>query len=405
MEFSYRAKKEDGSLVSGTVDAESEDVAISTLHQRGFMLLDLAPLEKGVFAGGDVMEYFNKPKTKDVVAFTRQLSTLIEADIPLAEGVRILAAQMDNRVFARTVGEVSESLQGGMALSSAFALHPKLFSTFYVKLVKAGEASGRLQESLKYLAEYLERSQAIGSKVRNALAYPVFVILAMIGVFFVMVVYVLPQLLVIFKDAEEGVTIPITTRMLIALTDFVNDYLVLIIVSSVVGVVGAFQWIRSPEGREWWDRSKIRIPLFGSILKSLFLARIADNMTTLIKSDIAILDSLRITSEIVDNVVYQDVLLEAEESVRGGGSISDAFRKHQDVMPALMTSMIAIGERTGKIDYMLGHVSKFYSTEAEGKIDSIATLIEPVLVVMLGAGVAVLVSSILLPLYSMVGVG
>jgi type II secretory pathway component PulF len=170
-----------------------------------------------------------------------------------------------------------------------------------------------------------------------------------------------------------------------------------------VGIAGLYQWVRSPEGREWWDRSKIRVPLFGAILKSLFLARIADNMTTLIKSDIAILDSLRITSDIVDNVVYQDVLLEAEESVRGGGSISDAFRKHQDIVPALMTSMIAIGERTGKIDYMLGHVSKFYSTEAEGKIDSIATLIEPVLVVVLGAGVAVLVSSILLPLYSMVG--
>jgi type II secretory pathway component PulF len=405
MEFSYRAKKEDGSLVSGTVDAESEDVAISTLHQRGFVLLDLAPLKTGVFAGGDIMEYFNKPKTKDVVAFTRQLSTLIEADIPLAEGVRILADQMDNKLFARVVGEVSESIQGGMSLSNAFALHPKQFSTFYVKLVKAGEASGRLQESLKYLAEYLERSQAIGSKVRNALAYPVFVIVAMIGVFFVMVVYVLPQLLVIFKDAGEGVTIPITTRMLIGLTDFVNNYLVIILVAGIAGVGGMFQWLRSPDGTEWWDTNKIRIPLFGSILKALFLARIADNMTTLIKSDIAILDSLRITSDIVDNVVYQDVLLEAEEAVRGGGSISDVFRKRSKEIPALMTSMIAIGERTGKIDYMLSHVSKFYGTEAEGKIDSLATLIEPVLVVVLGAGVAVLVSSILLPLYSMVGVG
>jgi type II secretory pathway component PulF len=214
---------------------------------------------------------------------------------------------------------------------------------------------------------------------------------------------VLPQLLVIFKEAGD-IQLPITTRALIWLTDFFNEYLVLVLGFMVLVVVSSLQWVRTPDGRQWWDDAKVKIPGFGIIMKSVYLARIAENLSTLIKSDIAILDALRITADIVDNVGYRDVLLHAEEEVRGGGSISDVFRQYKKQIPSLMTSMIAIGERTGKLDYMLEHVSKFYRTESENRIDSISSLIEPVLVVVLGLGVAVLVSSILLPLYSLTGV-
>jgi type II secretory pathway component PulF len=366
-------------------------------------VLSLEPVRKGIFAGGDILQALNRPKTKDVVIFTRQLSTLIEADVPLAEGMRTLAAQTDNPAFSRVIGDVSEKLEGGTSLSGAFAAHPKLFSQFYVKLIRSGEISGRLQQSLNYLAEYLERNQAITSKVRNALAYPAFVVLAMFAVALVMVVYVLPQLLVIFK--ESGITeLPITTRWLIALTDFTNKYLFLILGFIGFTAIGTWQWVRTEDGRAWWDAAKLKIPIFGVILKSLYLARIAENLATLIKSDIAILDALRVTSDIVDNVVYRDILLHAEEEVRGGGSVSDVMRQYKEYIPSLMASMIAIGERTGKLDYMLGHVSKFYRTESENRIDSISSLIEPVLVVVLGLGVAILVSSVLLPLYSLVNV-
>jgi type II secretory pathway component PulF len=208
---------------------------------------------------------------------------------------------------------------------------------------------------------------------------------------------------VIFKEAGD-LQLPITTRALIAVTDFANSYILLILAFIIIIVVGALQWVKTPDGKAWWDDAKMKIPGFGVILRSLFLSRIAENMATLIKSDIAILDALRVTGDIVDNVIYRDILLHAEEDVRGGGSISDVFRQYKHDIPSLMTSMIAIGERTGKMDFMLGHVSKFYRTESENRIDSISSLIEPVLVVVLGLGVAVLVSSILLPLYSMVGV-
>lgn len=401
MEYRYRIQTPDGKAQEGTVEASSQDAAVALLQQRGYFVVSLEEVQKSLLSA-DIFQALKRPKTKDVVAFTRQLSTLIEADVPLAEGMRTLAQQTENVTFGRIIADISERLEGGTALSAAFATHPDLFSQFYVKLIRSGELSGRLQQSLQYLADYLERNQAISSKVKNALAYPAFVIFAMVAVSFVMTVYVLPQLLIIFK--ESGVTdLPITTRMLIAVTDFVNAYLFLLLGGTVFLVLGIYQWLKTTEGKTWWDHAKLRIPLFGSILQSLYLARIAENMATLAKSDIAILDALRVTSDVVDNVAYRDILLHAEEVVRGGGAISEVFRQYKDEMPSLMTSMIAIGERTGKVEYMLGHVSKFYRTEAETRIDSISSLIEPVLVVILGLGVAILVSSILLPLYSLTG--
>lgn len=403
MQYKYQARTPDNQTIEGTVEAPDENAAIGALHSRNYVVLALESTQKSVFAGGDILQFLNRPKTRDVVAFTRQLSTLIEADVPLAEAMRTMAQQTDNPAFARVIADVTDKLEGGTALSTAFAAHPQLFSQFFVKIVRSGELSGRLSQSLMYLADYLERSQSINSKVRNALAYPAFVVVAMIGVALVMMLYVLPQLLVIFK--ESGVTsLPITTRILISITDFTNSYILLVLGGMIVIVVGAWQWLKTPEGRTWWDNTKVRVPLFGPIFKSLYLSRISENLATLVRSDIAILDALRVTSDVVDNVVYRDILLHAEESVRGGGSISDVFRQYKKEIPTLMSSMIAIGERTGKMEAMLGHVSKFYRTESENRIESIASLIEPVLVTILGLGVAVLVSSILLPLYSLVNV-
>jgi type IV pilus assembly protein PilC len=401
MQFSYQAKDRAGKTTNGLVEAADENAAVVELQNRGLTVLGLSTAQKSVFAS-DLSVYFNKPKTKDVVIFTRQLATLIEADVPLAEGMRTLAAQSDNVAFSQIITEIGNDLEGGMQLSAAFAQYPKLFTQFYVKLVRSGEASGKLQQSLLYLADYLERSQAIVSKVRNALAYPIFVIFAMIVVMFVMMLYVLPQLLVIFKEAGN-IELPITTKILIWVTDFVNEYIVFVLAYTTFIIVGAWQWVRTPEGHLWWDKAKVKMPGFGIILKSVYLARIAENLSTLIKSDIAILDALRVTADIVEHEVYRDILLHAEEEVRGGGNISDVFRQYKQEIPSMMASMIAIGERTGKMDYMLGHVSKFYRTESENRLDSITSLIEPVLVVLLGLGVAVLVSSVLLPLYSLTG--
>ena len=217
-----------------------------------------------------------------------------------------------------------------------------------------------------------------------------------------MVVYVLPQLLVIFK--ESGITeLPLSTKILIWITDTVNNYFAALFIVSAIAIAGIFQWMRMPNGQAWWQRTQLRIPGFGKIIRAFMIARLAENLSTLVKSDIAILDALRVTGDIMGNVVYRDILLHAEEEVRGGGTMSDVLRRYPEDIPALVTSMIAVGERSSKVGQILERVGTFYRTESEGRIDTISSLIEPVLVTVLGLGVAVLVSSVLLPIYSLVG--
>lgn len=400
MEFTYQVKSQNGELFEGNLEAPDENVAVNLLHSRGYTVLSLQSASKDIFST-DINQYLNRTKGKDIVVFTRQLATLVDADMPLAEGLRTLAKQVEKPGLKKVVGEISDAVEGGSSLSAALSEYPKLFGSFYVKLVKSGELSGKLQDSLNYLADYLERTQAIISKIKGALAYPAFVISVMIVVSIIMVIYVLPQLLNIFK--ETGVTdLPITTRVLIAVTDFANRFSILIFGVLIGGGVGAWRYIRTPKGKIFFDGVKIKAPIFGKILRNLYLARISESLATLIKAGISILDAIKITSELIDNKNYQDILLEAEENVRGGGTISEAFAKYEDV-PPLVTSMIAIGERTGKLDMMLGHVSKFYRTESENSVQNISQLIEPILVFILGIGVALLVSSVLLPIYSLIG--
>ncbi len=400
MEFKYQAKNNVGQIVDGIIDAPSESSAISILHNKQLVVLTLVPFKKDLFSK-DLNQVFSRTTTKDVVVFTRQLSTLIEADMPLAEGLRTLAQQSEKPGLKKIIMDVAQSVEGGSSLSNALAAHPKIFTPFYIKLVQSGEVSGKLQGSLLYLADYLERSQSINSKIKGALVYPAFVVSAMIIVMLIMGIYVLPQLLAVFKDS--GITdLPISTRILMAATDFLNDYLYYILVVVIAGGFFLARYLKTSSGKKWMDNLLVNMPGLGSIVRNLYLARIAESLSTLIKSGLPILDSLRISADLVGNENYRTIILNSEENVRSGGTISEILGQHKE-MPPLFSSMVAIGERTGKLDYMLEHISKFYKAESETAIGSITQLIEPVLVLLLGFGVAILVSSILLPIYSMVG--
>lgn len=400
MEYKYQAKNTAGQIIEGIIDAPSEDSAISILHNKQFVVLSLILFKKDLFSK-DLNQVLSRTTTKDIVVFTRQLSTLIEADMPLAEGLRTLAQQSEKPGLKKIVMDVAQSVENGSSLSVALGAHPKEFTTFYVKLVQAGEVSGKLQGSLMYLADYLENSQSINSKIKGALIYPAFVVSAMIVVFFIMAVYVLPQLLSIFK--ETGVTdLPLSTRILIAVTDFLNKYLYYTLTILVLGGFFITRFLRTAQGKAWRDNFMVNMPSLGKVVQNLYLARVAESLSTLIKSGLPILDALRITSDLVGNENYRKIILDSEENVRSGGTISEILGQHKEV-PPLFSSMVAIGERTGKLDYMLEHISKFYKSESDAAIGSITALIEPVLVLVLGFAVAILVSSILLPIYSMVG--
>lgn len=400
MEYKYQAKNTANQIVEGIIDAPSQDSAISILHTKQLVVLSLNVVKKDVFSK-DLNQVLSRTTTKDIVVFTRQLATLIEADMPLAEGLRTLAQQSEKPGLKKIVLDVAASVEGGSSLSAALSAHPKIFTTFYIKLVQSGEVSGKLQTSLSYLADYLERSQSINSKIRGALIYPAFVVSAMIIVMLIMGVYVLPQLLAVFKDS--GITdLPITTRMLMAVTDFLNNYLYYILAVLIIGGFLIFRFLKTPQGKTWLDNFLVNMPSLGKVIQNLYLARMSESLSTLIKSGLPILDALRIASDLVGNENYRRIILGAEENVRSGGNISEILSQHKEI-PPLFSSMVAIGERTGKLDYMLEHVSKFYKSESETAIGSITQLIEPILVLVLGFGVAILVSSILLPIYSMVG--
>src|SRR3989344_8170152 len=227
MNFKYKVRTQTGEILDGSIEAPDENVAVTTLQSKGYTILSLEATDKGILSS-DISKYFSKVSNKDVVLFARQLSTLIDADMPLAEGLRTLAKQVEKPNFKKVLTEISEAVESGQALYGAPAAHPDIFGSFYIKLVQSGEISGKLHESLLYLADYLERSQSINSKIKAALAYPAFVVFALLVVTAIMVVYVLPQLLTIFEDIGD-VQLPLTTRILIWVTDFVNKYLIFLV--------------------------------------------------------------------------------------------------------------------------------------------------------------------------------
>lgn len=401
MRFKYKIKTQGGEIFEGNVEAPSENAAIDILQSKGYIILSFQPLEANIFSV-DLNKYLSRPNNKDIVIFTRQLSTLIDADMPLVEGLRTLARQVEKPTLREVIGQISDSVEGGSSLSAAISAHPRLFSSFYIKLIQSGEVSGKLHESLLYLAEHMERSQEINSKIKGALAYPGFVVFALVVVSTIMVVYVLPQLLSIFKDVGAQ-NLPITTRALIFITELINKYLWALIVVFLGAIALLWHFAKTQKGRVAIDNLKIRLPALGMVVRNLYLARISESLSTLIKSGIPILDALHITSDLVGNINYQKIILDAEDNVRGGGSISAIFGKYKEI-PPLTTSMIAIGEKTGKLDFMLEHISKFYKSESDNAIQNISQLIEPILVMILGVAVAILVSAILLPIYNLVGI-
>ena len=298
---------------------------------------------------------------------------------------------------------MASSVEGGASLSSAVSEFHTVFSPFYGSLIKAGEVSGKMQDALGYLADYLERSSSLNSKIRGALSYPAFVLFGLVVVTIIMMTTVLPQLLAILEDAGIQ-NLPLTTRIIITITGFFNNYILYLLVAMALGIILLVNYIKTPNGQAWFDNIRIRIPRLGSIIRGFYLARFAETLSTLIKSGVPILQSLEVTSDVMGNVIYKEYILEARDNVKSGGTISEILQKY-DEFPAMVTSMLSIGEKTGRTDFMLENIFKFYKNETENNLQNISQLLEPILIMILGVAVGFLVSGILLPIYSLVGAG
>ncbi|MBP9852125.1 MAG: type II secretion system F family protein [Candidatus Pacebacteria bacterium] len=393
MVFKYKAITDKGEKKEGTVEAASRDLAISALQRRGLVVVSI----KGEEETGLGREIFVRVPQKDIVIISRQISTLFEAQVSALKAFSMLASNAENKVLRRRLTQVVDDLQAGMSISEALAKHPEVFTEFYTNMVKAGEESGTLTKTFSYLADYLDRQYELTSKTRNALIYPAFVVVVFIAVMVLMMVMVIPKLSEIIL--ESGQDIPVYTRIIIGISNFFVDYGIFILIALVLMAVYVVILSRRDSGKLYLDRLRLKMPLFGKLYQKLFLSRIADNLDTMISSGIPIVHAIEITGSVVGSQAYSLIMRNTAEAVKGGSALSDALAR-EPMIPPIMVQMMKTGEETGSLGQILRTMAHFYKREVDDIVDTLVSLIEPVMIVVLGIGVGVLLSSILVPIYN-----
>lgn len=398
MKFSYKAKSKQGQLQEGVVDASTREAAIDILQRHDMVIIKLE-MESGAPIFARRIKFLERVKSKDVVVFSRQLSTLFGAKVPLVESLQILSGQSESPVLRDIILDMTKELEGGMALSQVMSKYPKVFSGYYVSMIKSGEMSGKLEEVLDYLAESLDRQYSLSSKVFNALIYPAFVLVTFIFIIIAMFIWVIPNLKIMI--AESGQDFPLPTKIVIGVSDFmVANGWWLLIVFVALAFFSANYFLRTEEGRFIYDRFKLRAPILGKLFQKIAMARFADSLSTLISGGLPIVQAIETTSVTVNNEEYKRILMKTADQVKKGFTISSVLKAHSDVIPPMVTQMVFVGEETGKTEDVLKKIAVFYDRETSAALDTLVSLIEPILIVSLGGFVFILVAAILLPIYN-----
>lgn len=399
MLFTYQAFDTAGRSTNGSIDALNMEVAIGALQRRGFTISTIVPADdKSIFKRE--ISLWKRIRGKDIVILSRQISTLFEAQVSALRIFRLLAIEMTNPILRNLLIDISDDIQAGSSISRALSKHPEAFSSFYVNMVRSGEEAGRLDKTFTYLADYLERTYEVTAKAKNALVYPMFVIITFIAVMVLMFTTVIPSITSILL--ESGQAIPIYTKIVIGMSKFLMSYGWFLLVLAIV--IGLFLWqfAKTPKGRYTASQLKIKIPFIGNLFRKLYLSRIADNLHTQLIAAIPIVKALEVTKEVVDNAVFEEALSLAVEEVKGGSSIGDAFAR-SEVIPGIMVQMIKVGEESGELGNILETMARFYRREVANAVDTLVSLIEPALIILLGLGVGFLLMAVLMPIYSIAG--
>lgn len=396
MLFIYKAVTKEGMESTGEITAQNQDSAVNTLQQSGLVVISVRSGEKKSFFEYDI-DVFNRVSAKEVAMISRQLATLLDAHVPALKSFRLLASESDNPTVMKKLTEVSDDIQNGVAISDALFKHPSIFSDLYVNMVRAGEESGKLPETFTSLADQLERSHELLSKMRGALIYPAFIIAVFIVVMILMLVLVIPNLTEIIL--QSGQEIPFYTKVVIGASSFLINYGVFAV---VILVAGAFFVWRYSRGTTLVAQAKLWVPGIGNLYRTVYLSRITDNMHTMLSNGISMVRGIEITANVVGNDIYKSILMEAEVAVKGGTPLSVALSGHPEI-PTVMIQMIKIGEETGEIGNLLEKLSVFYKREVDNAISTVVSMIEPVLIVALGVGVGGVLASVLIPIYQIAG--
>ncbi len=386
-----------GQTVKAEVQADNEQSAAKVIQKEGLVPISIQSAEKG--PGGILGIFGHKVRTKDKILFSRQMSTLLNAGLPLVQSLRTVAAQTTSKPLKVVVTQIINDVEAGSTLSGAMQKHPQVFNRLFISLISAGEASGTLDKALERLANQQEKDADLASKVRGAMIYPLIVLAVMFGVIGFMIVKVLPQVQVIYASLP-GANLPLITKILLAISKFVIHDWYFVIIILVILAVFTTRWARTFGGRKVIDLLKMRMPPIGHLFMKMYMARIARTGTTLVSSGVPIIQMLEITGEAVNNVHIEGSIKKAIEKVKGGKQLSDSIQGDPNFLD-LVPNMIRIGEQSGSLEQMLSKTAEYYEKEVDNEVKSISTIIEPVLMVILGVMAFTIVAAVLLPIYGL----
>ena len=397
--FKYQARDPaTGKKISSEVQADSIQSASRLIKQQGLTVIDVTPSSES--SNGILNRITNRITTKDKVLFSRQLSTLINSGLPLVQSLRNVSSQTQNKALQAIIGKIIVDIEAGSAFSVALSKYPKVFNEVFVSLVAAGEVSGTLDKALERIANQQEKDAEIISKIRGAMVYPAIVIVVMIAVVGFMIVTVMPQVEKIYADLP-GANLPLITKILLAVSNFTIKYWYIVLIVLALSIFFTTRWARTMGGKEAIDKAKMKLPVFGPLFMKVYMARITRTGTTLVASGVPLIQMLEIVARAVDNVHIERSVRKAIDKVKGGKSLSDALRGDPNFL-SLVPDMIHIGEESGSLEDMLAKTADYYEKEVDNQIKTISTIIEPILMVLLGIVAFTIVAAVLLPVYGLV---
>ena len=399
--YAYKVRDRAGGVQTGEMEADDQRLVVAKLREMGYV-----PLSIDAKSGGSGLQkeiklpgLGGKVKLKDLSVFSRQFATMINSGLSLLKSLSILADQTENDKLREIIGTVAADIESGDSLSGALSRHPKVFSQLYVSMIRAGETGGSLDDVLLQLATTIEKQVELRGKVKSAMTYPVAVLGLVLIIMSAMLIFIVPMFETLYADL--GGPLPLPTKMLLAVSGFVTSKLPVIVVAAAAGVYAFRRWVRTATGRAVVDRAKLRVPVFGGLVHKTALARFSRTLESLLRSGVPILESLEITSDTVGNVVMSRAVIEIGEGVRRGDSLAGPMQGMK-IFPPMVTQMMAVGEETGALDEMLGKVGAFYEREVEATVDALTSLLEPLLIVVLGGTVGGMVVALYMPMFGII---
>ncbi len=394
--YKYKAKDKNGQVITGEVEAANQTHAAKLIRDRDLILITLRPIYELPF--NFTKRISQRVTGADVNTFTRQLATMVNAGLPLTEGLLILRTQTKG-TMQKIVSKILADVEEGESLSSAMSKHSEVFSKSYTALIKAGEVGGVLDEVLVRLADNLEKDQEFKGRVKGALIYPIIIVFGMIAVAFIMMVFVVPRLTALYDQFQAD--LPLPTLVLIAVSNFMTDFWWLILILAGGAVYGLKLYRATKSGRRKIDELILKIPVFGDLTLQIVLTDITRTLSLMVGSGVSIIEALNISGGVVNNVVVSSALADCSNMVEKGFPVAFSFSRHPEAFPYLLSQMIAVGEETGKMDEVLEKVSHVFEVESDQKVKALTAAVEPAILIVLGVGVAFLVISIIMPIYNL----